>query len=149
MNLKSIVIGLFAIGLVAGASRPAYADLCLQDDNTVFPTKYQLQIGTGAPNIGTPVIVSGLRNVALIHYHPVTGTLQANPIGGLIMSLTTVLDFGSGTWTQPVVTTIVRFGATTITYDQTAHGNGAPSSTTGVMHVIACPVSSPAAGTGE
>jgi len=144
MNLKHIVVGLFAVGLVFGASQRAYADICLQDDNTIFPTKYQLQIAPGNTSIGTPIVVTGLRNVALIHYHPVTGTLQPNPIGGVIMSLQTVLDFGSGTWTHPMITTIIRFGATTITYDQTAHGNGAPSVATGVMHVIACPVSNPA-----
>ena len=140
MNLKGIVVGLFAVGLVFGASQRAYADICLQDDNTFIPTQYQLQLGPANPNAGTPFVVTGVRVVALLHRHPVTGTLQPNPLGGFLMSLQTVVDFGSGSWTHPIFTTLVRFGATTITYDTTGFGNGAPSNSKGLLHVISCPL---------
>jgi hypothetical protein len=141
MNLTRIAFAALATVLFLGAGeRAAYADFCLQDDNTFVPTQYQLQIGTAAPNVGTPIVVTGVRVVALLHRHPVTGTLQSNPLGGLLMSLQTVVDFGTGSWTHPFFTTLVRFGATTITYDTTGFGNGAPSNSKGQLHTINCPL---------
>ena len=141
MNLtRNVLVALATLLFIGVGERAAYADLCLQDDNTFIPTQYQLQLGPANPNAGTPFVATGVRVVALLHRHPVTGTLQPNPLGGFLMSLQTVVDFGSGSWTHPIFTTLVRFGATTITYDTTGFGNGAPSNSKGLLHVISCPL---------
>jgi hypothetical protein len=143
VKLKHFVFGLCAAVIFVGATaRSAYADICLQDDSIILPRSYQLQIGTGNPGSGTPIIVTGVRVVASLHRHPVFGTLQVFPDGSLVIGLQTVFDFGSGSWTQPVETSLFRFGKTTITYDTTGFGNGAPSNSTGLLHVIGCPLTS-------
>lgn len=127
---------LLAIALIAG-ERSAYADLCINADNGV---SYRLQIGNGTPVAGTPLVVSGFRQVS---------TLRAGVVGTLFVlgnnafiSIQEMYDFGSGFYSHPNGTTVFTFPLQpggNLRYDTTFHGNGALHNVIGGFSTPTCP----------
>jgi len=140
MQLRRVASGIafLAVAFLA-AEGTALADVCIRADNGV---SYQLQVGTGAPVAGTPVVVTGTRVISTIRT-PIVGSLTSTP-PKVVIGLTEMFNFGSGQFTHPQGTTIMTFPGTPggfNTYDTTFHGNGAPHNVMGFVTVVACPVS--------
>lgn len=137
----AIVLGVFVAAV--GVSTNAFADLCLNADNGI---NYRLQVGTGNPASGVPIVIGGTRTISTIKT-PVFGTLISTSTHTLI-GLTEVFDFGSGRFTHPNATTVISFpktGPNIPRFDTTFHGNGALHNVMGLISVVGCPTSGPAA----
>jgi hypothetical protein len=120
-----------------GVANLAHADLCLQASNGI---RYQLQVGTASPGAGTPVVVTGTRVIATFRT-PVMGSITVLT-DKLLVGLTEMFDFGSGSFTHPTGTTVLSFpiGIGSHHYDTTFHGNGAPHNVNGGFSTIDCPL---------
>jgi hypothetical protein len=141
MRRIAIVSGIFVVAL--GLSANAFADFCLNADNGI---NYRLQVGTGNPAAGTPIVISGTRTISTFQT-PVFGTLISTSAATLI-GLTEVFNFGSGSFTHPNGTTVMSFPKVAPflnRYDTTFHGNGAPHNVMGFVSQVACPASEPVA----
>jgi hypothetical protein len=67
-----------------------------------------------------------------------------------VIAIQAVFDFATGIYSHPVETSVFTFPKTgTPTYDTTYHGNGAPSSSQGALHIVACPIASAPAAAAE
>ena len=137
----AIVLGIFVAAL--GVSTNAFADFCLNADNGI---NYRLQVGTGNPAAGVPIVIGGTRTISTIQT-PVFGTLISTSTHTLI-GLTETFDFGSGRFTHPNGTTVISFPKTPPNinrYDTTFHGNGALHNVMGLISIVSCPASEPVA----
>jgi hypothetical protein len=145
MGRVATMLGTLVLGL--GLSDSAYADFCINADNGV---NYRLQFGTGNPIAGTPLILNGTRTVSTIKT-PVIGTLITTATETII-GLEEMYPFGSGVFSHPNGTTILRFpktGPDIPRFDTTFHGNGAPHNVLGLISIVACPASETANESGQ
>jgi len=139
MQLKRVTVGIALVtAALAAAEGTAFADFCIRASNGVA---YQLQVGTGTPLAGTPIVISGTRVISTIRT-PVVGSLTSTP-PKVVIGLTEMFDFGSGLFTHPQGTTVITFPGTPQSqnvYDTTFHGNGAPHNVMGGVTIVACPL---------
>jgi hypothetical protein len=137
MRVRPVLFGLLALAsTLALSEKAAFADVCIAG-----AVNYQLQIGTGNPASGTPILVTGERVVGTLR-RPVVGSLTVHA-GTAMIGLTEMFDFGSGLWTHPTATTVFIFPPSPAppTFDTTYHGNGAPFNVNSTLSIIPCPVS--------
>jgi hypothetical protein len=139
MRINGIAVGFVAFMVMSGVgTRTAYADFCVRADNGI---SYQFQVGTANPAAGTPIVVAGTRVVATFRT-PVFGSLIT--IGPkTLIGISEPVNFGSGSFTHPMGTTIITFPGTPMafnTYDTTFHGNGPPHNVMGSVTIVSCPV---------
>jgi hypothetical protein len=139
MELKRVAMGIaFVTAVLAATEGTAFADACIRADNGVG---YQLQIGRATPISGTPIVVTGTRVIATLRTTVVGSFISMSP--KVVIGLTEMFEFGSGSFTHPQGTTVITFPGTPgafNTYDTTFHGNGAPHNVKGFVTVVACPL---------
>jgi hypothetical protein len=102
---------------------------------------YQLQIGTGNPSAGTPVVVTGTRVFNFLRT-PVFGSLIVDG-QKITIGLEVAFDFGSGQWLDPAESTVFIFlpQPTQPTFDTTFHGSSAgPHNVKGGLLIQNCPL---------
>src|SRR5262245_59370530 len=140
MELRRVAMGIaFVTAALAAAEGTAFADFCFRADNGVA---YQIQVGTGTPLAGTPIVITGTRVISTIRT-PIVGSMTVTS-PKVVFGLTEMFDFGSGQFTHPQGTTVVTFPGTPQAlnrYDTTFHGNGAPHNVMGFVTIVACPLS--------